>query len=211
MMNAPKPLILTLCAVWLAAMAPAMAAASPGQAYGAAIDMAARGRTAEAIAMMQGAAATLPAADPWRQRLEAARRLLAMRRTHAVAASAPGDNGWMLLADRFMRAHPEPAATPVWPVGLLATILPGAGHARLGRWRDAATAALLVWPMLLLTVWAARRRMGPVTVFFAMITLWLWSGTVFSAVSLAERGGAEAYMAWWQHLWLASGLPGRPW
>lgn len=202
---------LILAAVLLAAMAPAMAVASPGQAYDAAIALAARGNTAEAMAMMQGAAASLPATDPWRQRLEAARWLLSMRRMHTGIAMAPGANGWVLLADRYLKGHPIPAAKAAWPTGLLAAVLPGAGHARLGRWRDAATAAMLVWPMLLLTVWAARRRMGPVTVFFAILTLWLWSGTVFSAVSLAERGGAEAYMAWWQHLWLASGLPGRPW
>jgi len=53
--------------------------------------------------------------------------------------------------------------------------------------------------------------MGPVTVFFVLTTLWLWSGSVFSAVSLAERGSFEAYVLWWQGLWQASGLPGRPW
>lgn len=200
-----------LIGVALALMVPAMATASPGQAYDAAIALAARGSTGEAIAMMQGATSSLPAADPWAQRLEAAHWLLSLRRARANAAMAPGDNGWVLLADRYLKGHPVPAAAPAWPVGLLAAVLPGAGHARLGRWRDAMTAAMLVWPMLLLTVWAARRRMGPVTVFFALLTLWLWSGTVFSAVSLAERSGAEAYMAWWQHLWLASGLPGRPW
>jgi len=63
----------------------------------------------------------------------------------------------------------------------------------------------------LFTFWADRRDMGPVTVFFAMITAWLWSGMVFSATSLAERGGYELYYAWWQQLWQASGLPSKPW
>ena len=70
---------------------------------------------------------------------------------------------------------------------------------------------MLVWPMLLLTLWAARRHMGPVTVFFALITVWLWSGTVFSSMSLAERASFEAYTLWWQGLWQASGLQGQPW
>ena len=207
----PRRHLLPIAVLALATLAPAVAAASPGQAYDAAIGLAARGRTGEAVAMMQGAAASLPAADPWAQRLRAARWLLSMRRMRAHAPMAAAGNGWMLLADRYLAGHPPPKAAAAWPVGLLAAVLPGAGHARLGRWRDAMTAAMLVWPMLLLTVWAARRRMGPVTVFFALITLWLWSGTVYSAISLAERGSAEAYMAWWQHLWLASGLPGRPW
>ena len=94
---------------------------------------------------------------------------------------------------------------------ILATIFPGAGHAWQGRWQDAWVAAIMVWPMLILTLWAASRRMGPVTIFFAMITAWLWSGTVFSSISLAERGGMESYLLWWQGVWQASGLPGRPW
>ena len=98
-----------------------------------------------------------------------------------------------------------------WLPGLLATIFPGAGHAWQERWNDAVVAAIMVWPMLILTLWAAYRRMGPVTIFFAMITAWLWSGTVFSAISLAERGDVEAYLVWWQGLWQASALPGRPW
>ena len=53
--------------------------------------------------------------------------------------------------------------------------------------------------------------MGPVTAFFALVTAWLWSGSVFSAIALAERGGMEAYLDWWRELWRFAAIPGRPW
>ncbi|MDX8401044.1 MAG: hypothetical protein R8K47_00275 [Mariprofundaceae bacterium] len=178
------------------------------------MELAAHGHDAQAVAALRAAARLAPG-DVWRARMASAAALLAMReraRRGDPVRQVEGLRGvHAALARQWMAAHPVPEGAPAWPAGLLAALLPGAGHAWLGRWRDAGVAAALVWPMLVLTLWAARRRMGPVTVFFAAITLWLWSGTVFSAVSLAERGSLEDWLGWWQQLWQAAGLPGRPW
>lgn len=185
---------------------PAVADAS--DAYHRAIALAAQGRDVEAVAMLAGAVETAP--EVWAVRMRVAAALLGMRTRQGVEAPlADGMNGALVAAYAQSHAAPPPADGRV--AGVLAAVFPGAGHAWLGRWHDAATAAMLVWPMLLLTLWAWRRGMGPLTVFLALLTLWLWSGSVFSAVSLAERGGFEAYAQWWQGMWQASGLPGRPW
>lgn len=186
--------------------------AEPQQAYEQAVQLAAAGNDRDAVAMLQGAAAVLPQAQKlWRDRMLVAARLLAMRRDRRMDVALPADAVESELAAHYLKNHPAPAPARRWHIGLAATLLPGAGHALLGRWHDAVVAALLVWPMIGLTLWAAYRRMGPVTVFFAGITVWLWSGSVFSAMSLAERGALEDYLAWWQGLWQAAGLPGRPW
>ncbi len=150
----------------------------------------------------------------WSQRMRAAQQLIDMRIQHASSMppfSPAANNPYINLANTYIDTTPLQQPQALWPATLLATLFPGAGHAWQGRWHGAFTAALIVWPMLLLTLWALKRGMGPVTVFFALITIWLWSGSVFSALSLAERGNLENYIIWWQNIWLASALPGRPW
>ncbi len=189
--------------------------------YRQAVQMAAQGDDRGAQARLQAMAGMLPAGNFWRQRAVAAEALITMRMTQqtlfparvpaSVELQQSGPNQYMALASAYASEHQLLPEARRWPAILLAVMLPGAGHAWQGRWRDAGMAAAMVWPMLFLTVWAAKRRMGPVTLFFALITLWLWSGTIFSSMSLAERANAESYMAWWQGVWQASGLPGRPW
>jgi len=190
-----------------------MASAEPVQAYRQAIHLAAQGDDRTAIATLRSLQEVLPDDQSiWKSRMQSAQQLLTMRMEKSTIfppISQPNTN--LALAAAVAADHPILLQASTWPAALLATIFPGAGHAWLGRWHDAATAALMVWPMLLLTCWAAKRHMGPVTLFFAAITLWLWSGTVFSALSLAERGNLETYLTWWQSIWQASGLPGRPW
>jgi len=173
--------------------------------------LASQGRLSDAVIALQAASAVLMTEDIWRERMLAASVLLTMQKQQATQGASVGRNNYLKLADVYRQMNLQPQPIQVWPVALFASIFPGAGHAWLGRWHDAGVAALFVWPLLLLTLWAARRKMGPVTVFFALLTLWLWSGTVFSAISLAERGSFEMYMQWWQQLWLASALPGKPW
>jgi len=186
--------------------------ASPEQVYQQALQMASELREAEAIAALQASASMLPAQHVWKIRMLAAATLLELKRQRLEQLPAqPEGISNLTLAANYALTNPLPEAKASWPVVLLAVVLPGAGHAWQGRWRDAGVAAMLVWPMLLLTLWAARRRMGPVTLFFAMITVWLWSGTVYSSVSLVERTTLDVYTFWWQGLWQASGLPGRPW
>jgi len=186
------------------------AESASGRVYQAAMQMAAQHQYGKAIVALQAASAMLPASAVWQQRMLAAADLLQMQQGQQPSLVAL-NNDYIRLAAAYITAHPPAEAAPVWPTAVLATVLPGAGHAWLGRWHDALVAALFVWPLLLLTLWARRRRMGPVTVFFAGLTLWLWSGTVFSAISLAERGSMALYALWWQQLWQASALPGTPW
>jgi len=182
--------------------------AAASDAYRQGIALAAEGRDGQAVAMLRGVAAS--SSGIWSERAATAARLIDMRlRQDASKLEIASLNGVLLAKYQLLHAPPQAANGRF--AGIFATLFPGAGHAWLGRWRDAGIAALMVWPMLLLTFWAAKRRMGPVTVFFTLLTLWLWSGSVFSAVSLAERGAFEAYVLWWQGLWQASGLPGRPW
>jgi len=194
------------------------AQATPTSVWQQAMGMAASGDEVEAMAHLSGAVSILPETSNnlWRERMQLAVILLDMRRHQATFAPDLEHQpvaAWTetQLARRYLHEHPTPQhVSPLIP-GLLGVLLPGAGHAWLGRWRDAGVAAMLIVPMLLLTLWAWKRHMGPVTVFFALITVWLWSGSVFSAISLAERGAAESYYLWWQGLWQASALPGRPW
>jgi len=186
--------------------------ADPAAVYRQAVNLAAQGDDRTALATLHALADTLPDVDVWQQRAFAAEQLIGMRVAQQMQFPARTvSNPNLALASAYASAHPLLLDAIRWPATLLAVVLPGAGHAWQGRWKDAGMAAMMVWPMLILTLWAARRRMGPVTVFFAMITIWLWSGTVFSSLSLAERASAEIYMAWWQGTWQASALPGRPW
>jgi len=189
-----------------------MSHADPATSFRQAVNLAAQGDDKAAKTILYNLAEPLPAGDLWRQRILAADQLIGMRAMKQTLFPAhSGPNPHLALAYAYASSHPLLLDATRWPATLLAVMLPGAGHAWQGRWKDAGMAAMMVWPMLILTVWAAKRRMGPVTVFFALITLWLWSGTVFSSISLAERTNAETYMAWWQSIWQASGLPGRPW
>ncbi|MDX8392803.1 MAG: hypothetical protein R8K53_09630 [Mariprofundaceae bacterium] len=187
---------------------PMLAEATPADAYRQALVLASQGRDVQAVAMLRGVAAS--SSGIWQERAATAGKLIEMRQQRHVSMLEVDSLHGVLLA-KYQQQHAPPQAIDSRLTGFLATIFPGAGHAWLGRWHDAGIAALMVWPMLLLTFWAAKRKMGPVTVFFALLSLWLWSGSVFSAVSLAERSAFEMYIVWWQGLWQASGLPGRPW
>jgi len=190
---------------------PLQAAEQAEHVYQISMNLAAQGKLSQSITALHAAAAVLPEADIWRERMLAAASLLAMQKIQGLQQTTTEENNYSRLAEAYIKAHAKPKYRSVWPAALLATIMPGSGHAWLGRWGDALTAALFVWPLLILTLWAAWRKMGPVTVFFALLTLWFWSGSVFSAISLAERGSFAAYMQWWQALWQASALPGQPW
>ncbi len=195
--------------IWLALWLPSTScvAQSATALYQQALQQAASGKlaVAESALLKLSAAASTP--EVWQQRSQAAAVLLHL--WQARASSLPASNNpYLRLANRYAEDH-HLAKQKNAALLFSAALIPGAGHALLGRWHDARTAFILVVPMLLLTLWAAKRRMGPVTVFFALITLWLWSGTVFSAWSLHERQALELYSLWWQGLWQASALPGH--
>ncbi len=195
----------------LSVFASIQADAEPAHVYNDAISLAAKGNESASVSMLTGAASLLHDESIWRERMLTAASLIQMREEFSIKPRFVQPSVHKTFAESFMEKTPVPESESSWVPGAIATIIPGAGHLWLGRVQDAFTAALLVWPMITLTVWAGFRRMGPVTLFFALITAWLWSGTVYSAVSLAERGTVEAYLIWWQGLSQASGLPGRPW
>ena len=195
---------------------PMIAHATPEQVWQESMKLAQQGQDKQAIAVLNGAMLQAGQPNVWTQRFDMAKRLLKLRyeaKKHSEYRPPlmAGNNQYELLMGNWLKQHPLPKVQDSIMPALLASIIPGAGHAWLGRWGDAGVSAMLVWPLLILTFWAARRDMGPVTVFFALITAWLWSGTVFSATSLAERGDYELYYAWWQQMWTASGLPSKPW
>jgi len=195
---------------------PLLAQATPEQVWQQSMQLAQQGQDRQAIAVLEGAILQSGQANVWTQRFDIAKRLLKLRYDAKVNSTyntlmPKQTNQYDMLMQSWLQQHPIPTVEESIMPGLLAAIIPGAGHAWLGRWGDAGVSAMLVWPLLILTFWAARRDMGPVTVFFALITAWLWSGTVFSATSLAERGDYELYYAWWQQMWTASGLPSKPW
>ncbi len=197
-------------------LSPLWVQATPDQAWSEAMHLAQQGKDKQAMALMRGAQLQYSRQSLWTQRFDFASRMLHLRQQakyhsqyHPIVLQ--GQNHYEILLNNWLQQHPMPQSSGSTMAGLLAAIIPGAGHAWQGRWGDAGVAAMLVWPLLILTFWAARRDIGPVTVFFALITAWLWSGTVFSAVSLAERGDYELYVAWWQQMWTASGLPARSW
>ena len=195
---------------------PMIAHATPEQVWQESMKLAQQGQDRQAIAVLEGAILQSGQSNVWTQRFDIAKRLLKLRYDAKVNSTyntlmPKQNNQYDMLMQSWLQQHPIPTVEESIMPGLLAAMIPGAGHAWLGRWGDAGVAAMLVWPLLILTFWAARRDMGPVTVFFALITAWLWSGTVFSATSLAERGDFELYYAWWQQMWMASGLPSKPW
>ncbi len=195
---------------------PVIGHATPEQVWQESMRLAQTGQDKQAIALLKGAILQAGQPNVWTQRFDVAKRLLKLRYDAKLNSTyntliPKSDNQYDMLMQTWLAQHSIPEVEDSIMPGLLAAILPGTGHAWLGRWGDAGVAAMLVWPLLILTFWAARRDMGPVTVFFALITAWLWSGTVFSATSLAERGDFEIYYAWWQQMWAASGLPSRPW
>jgi len=187
------------------------ASAGPEEVYKESLQLAAKGDERSAIAALRAAAAMLPPEQPWQTRMIAAAKLLELKLNRQDYPDTDQDNAYLMLGRVYAQNSIQPAPSSTMAITVAATLLPGTGHLLQGRGADAATAALMVWPMLFLCLWAAKRRMGPVTLFFALITVWLWSGTLFSAISLAERGDVELYLTWWQGLWQASGLPGRPW
>jgi len=196
--------------VWAVLFVAGTAHAAPADSYHAALRLAAQGQDAQAVQRLREGLNGADANDPWRLRMAAAASLIEARGQTSTAIDLSKAPMQQAMSEAYLKTSP-PAEAASWPAGLLSLLLPGSGHAWMGRWRDAGVAATMVWPMIGLTLWAARRRMGPVTVFFAMITIWLWSGVIFSALSIAEREAAEIYMQWWQGLWGATGLPGRPW
>jgi len=189
----------------------ALAAEHAQRVYQQSIGLAAQGEVSKAVVALQAASAVLPHENIWHERMLTAAALLAMQKHQQMELPKIESNTYQKLAEAYIQAHAGIEPVSIWPVAMLAVIFPGAGHAWQGRMRDAGVAALLVWPLFILTLWAAKRKMGPVTLFFAVLTIWFWSGTVFSAISLVERGSFETYMQWWQGLWQASALLGRPW
>jgi len=78
-----------------------------------------------------------------------------------------------------------------WFAGGL-SVVPGLGHLSLGDWRTALTALLINGLFLWALVYALHQRHWPYAAVFGLVVAILWSGTIFSAHSLALREAREA-------------------
>jgi len=122
------------------------------QVYQISIGLAAQGKLSEAIISLQAASAILPSESTWRTRMVVAAQLLRMRQEQLTSLPSIKNNTHLSLAANYIKHHPHPEVSQIWPVGLLATVFPGAGHAWQGRWNDAGVAAMFVWHFLILTL-----------------------------------------------------------
>ncbi|MDE0723792.1 MAG: hypothetical protein OSB62_03735 [Alphaproteobacteria bacterium] len=115
-------------------------------------------------------------------------------------ASIPSARG-IELAER-LKAFPVEKNDHVWIATGLG-IIPGLGHAYLKDKYSAATACIVGLILLSAMFYSLKYRLWSFTLFFAMIGLTFYAGTIFSAHSLALRGLLEARimaMKGWQSL-----------
>ncbi|RMG91470.1 MAG: hypothetical protein D6703_04975, partial [Zetaproteobacteria bacterium] len=158
-------------------------------AYESWIAKAAQGDLRSSVKGLNQLAARLPSDSIWHERCQMASLLLEMRRqrsTHLPPIAMPTIS-YRLVERKWRQLEQLAPPPPSWLVLAGAVVVPGGGHAIMGRWHDAWVSFVMTGFMVWLTCWAFRRRMGPVTVFFGVMTVWLWGGTIFSAVSLHER------------------------
>jgi tetratricopeptide (TPR) repeat protein len=86
---------------------------------------------------------------------------------------------------------PLPEKSP-WTAGLLAAVLPGAGHAYLGRWRDAGLAFSMNAAFTAATLEAIQKDNPALAGTLALAELIWYSGNIFSAVGSAHKHNRQA-------------------
>ncbi len=90
-------------------------------------------------------------------------------------------------AARVTRGEVSSQGRSPWTAGILAGLLPGAGHAYLGRWEDAALVFLVNGVFLGATLEAVEKRQPALAGGMALAELIWYSGNIFSAVSNAHK------------------------
>lgn len=108
----------------------------------------------------------------------------AKAREELQAVSAPGPQlEWRLNA--LAQAEGESKSPPL--AGLLSALLPGAGQAYCGRWRDGALALLINGLFIGGTVEAGVRQNWELAAGLGLVELLWYGGTIYGAVNCAHR------------------------
>lgn len=98
-----------------------------------------------------------------------------------------------------------------WMAAVLAGLFPGAGHAYLGRWEDAALVFVVNGAFLGATVEAVEKKQPALAAGMALAELLWYSGNIFSAVSNTHKHNSRLAQEVSRGLSLEMGLPGpRP-
>lgn len=106
---------------------------------------------------------------------------------------------WRAVARRAIRemeiSGPSRERSP-WTAAALAAIVPGAGHAYLGRWEDAALTFCVNAAFLGASIEAVSKRQTALAAGMAAAELLWYSGNVFSAVSNAHKHNQVLRQRW---------------
>lgn len=112
-------------------------------------------------------------------------------------------------ASRIKRGELSSKERSPWTAGVLAGLFPGAGHAYLGRWEDAALVFLVNGAFLGATVEAVQKKEPALAAGMALAELLWYSGNIFSAVSNAHKHNRRLSEQWSRELGSEQGLPGE--
>jgi hypothetical protein len=111
---------------------------------------------------------------------DAARALEGLDARSGLRGQASQAVGWI-------REHSPPSEKSPWMAGVLAAILPGAGHAYTDRWRDAGLVFSVNSAFTAATLEAIRKENHALAGGMALAELLWYSGNIFSAVGSAHK------------------------
>ncbi len=95
-----------------------------------------------------------------------------------------------------------------WTAAVLAALFPGAGHAYLGRWEDAALVFMVNGAFLGATVEAIQKKQPALAGGMALAELLWYTGNIFSSVSNTHKHNRQLLQEWSRGLSLETGLSG---
>ncbi len=93
-----------------------------------------------------------------------------------------------------------------WMAAVLAGLFPGAGHAYLGRWEDAALVFMVNGAFLGATLEAIEKKQPALAGGMALAELLWYSGNIFSAVSNTHKRNRQLLQEWTRDVSLETGL-----
>lgn len=111
---------------------------------------------------------------------------------------AKGVQGWTAReqAAKIRQGEPSCRERSPWMAAVLAGLFPGAGHAYLGRWEDAALVFTVNGAFLGATLEAIQKKQPALAGGMALAELMWYSGNIFSAVSNAHKHNRELVLEW---------------
>lgn len=126
---------------------------------------------------------------------------------------AAGDPGRAALehAAKIRQGELSSKERSPWTAAVLAGLFPGAGHAYLGRWEDAALVFMVNGAFLGATLEAVEKKQPALAGGMALAELLWYSGNIFSAVSNTHKHNRQLLQEWGRAVSLETGLSGsRP-